>query len=144
MNRAEILSTAARAVTVDRAATHGDAERNFATIAAIWSTLTGATITAPQVALMLAGLKIARAWGNPQHGDSWVDLAGYAACGGEIATSTKTPSENMPFAAHFARRDAERAVAPASAPPDALGAVSGSHAYPGAEKASGKPKRGAR
>lgn len=30
-------------------------------------------------------LKIARISENPQHMDSWCDLAGYAACGGEIA-----------------------------------------------------------
>ena len=30
-------------------------------------------------------LKTVRAWGNPDHGDNWVDIAGYAACGGELA-----------------------------------------------------------
>ena len=37
------------------------------------------------VAIMMGMLKIARLASNPQHMDSWVDLAGYAACGGEIA-----------------------------------------------------------
>ena len=84
MNRSEILDTAKQAVTKDRAATHGDAEKNFNQIAAIWSLRTGATITAAQVALMMIDLKVARAWGNPGHADNWVDIAGYAACGGEI------------------------------------------------------------
>lgn len=34
---------------------------------------------------MLVDLKVTRAWGNPSHGDNWVDIAGYAACGGELA-----------------------------------------------------------
>ena len=37
------------------------------------------------MAIMMALLKIARISKNPQHMDNWVDLAGYAACGGEIA-----------------------------------------------------------
>jgi hypothetical protein len=34
------------------------------------------------VALFLACVKIARLSNNKAHRDSWVDLAGYAACGG--------------------------------------------------------------
>lgn len=34
-------------------------------------------------------LKIARLANNPEHMDSWVDLAGYAACGGEISGREK-------------------------------------------------------
>jgi hypothetical protein len=36
---------------------------------------------------MLIDLKTVRAWSNPEHFDNWVDMAGYAACGGEIATT---------------------------------------------------------
>ncbi|MGZ9811541.1 DUF6378 domain-containing protein [Pseudoroseicyclus sp. H15] len=83
--RTIILAEANRAVTVDRAATHGSAEQSFGQLAALWSALTGAAITPAQVALMLAQLKIVRAWNNPGHGDNWVDLAGYAGLGGEVA-----------------------------------------------------------
>jgi hypothetical protein len=34
---------------------------------------------------MMVDLKTVRAWGNPSHHDNWIDVAGYAACGGEIA-----------------------------------------------------------
>lgn len=85
MNRAEILDAAIQCVTRDRAATHGDAENTFGRIAAIWSARTGVTITPAQVCIMLVDLKTCRAWGNPAHADNWVDMAGYAACGGEIA-----------------------------------------------------------
>ncbi|NKX40971.1 hypothetical protein HGG71_05740 [Rhodobacteraceae bacterium R_SAG2] len=85
MNRSDILSTAAEYVTKDRAATHGDAEDTFAQIASLWSAYLGEEIGSTDVAAMMILLKIARAWGNPGHADNWVDIAGYAACGGEIA-----------------------------------------------------------
>lgn len=87
MNRSEILDTAKQAVTVDRAATHGEAEQTFSAIAAVWSARLGQSLTPAQVAILLSDLKTCRAWGNPAHVDNWVDLAGYAACGGEIATA---------------------------------------------------------
>jgi hypothetical protein len=86
MNRADILDAARQAVMVDRAATHGSAERNFTLIGEFWSSYTGATITATDVAAMLALFKLARIKANPAHMDSWSDGCGYLACGGEIAT----------------------------------------------------------
>jgi len=83
--RARILATARDAVMRDRAATHGEVESSFAQLAAVWSVRLGVTVTPAQVALMLVDLKVTRAWGNPGHEDNWVDIAGYAACGGEIA-----------------------------------------------------------
>lgn len=86
-DRATILDAAAQAVTVDRAATHGALENSFAQIAAIWSVRLGLPVTPDQVAILLIDLKTVRAWGNPRHADNWVDIAGYAACGGELALS---------------------------------------------------------
>ena len=86
MNRSEILEKSHQAVTMDRAATHGDVEDNFTSLGAIWSARLGVPISSHQVAIMLIDLKTVRAWGNPKHGDNWVDMAGYAACGGELAT----------------------------------------------------------
>lgn len=83
--RAAILAEAAQAVTKDRAATHGPVETIFAQIAAIWSVRLGVDVRPDQVAIMLIDLKTVRAWGNPGHRDNWVDIAGYAACGGELA-----------------------------------------------------------
>lgn len=85
MGRAAILDLARQAVTVDRAATHGAVENTFGQIAALWSARLGLTITPAQVCIMLVDLKGARAWGNPSHADNWVDIAGYAACGGELS-----------------------------------------------------------
>jgi hypothetical protein len=87
MNRADILATASEYVTIDRAATHGDAEDNFRRIADLWTAYLGVDdITSIDVAVMLALLKVARIRSNPTHADNWIDIAGYAACGGEIAT----------------------------------------------------------
>ncbi|MAN99921.1 DUF6378 domain-containing protein [uncultured Roseovarius sp.] len=93
--RSAILAAATQAVTVDRAATHGAAEQSFAQIAALWSVRLGVEITPEQVAILLVDLKTVRAWGNPGHFDNWVDIAGYAACGGEVA---KLRSAEMPKA----------------------------------------------
>ena len=87
VTRAEILATASQYVTKDRAATHGDAENNFQRIAELWNAYMDTdSITAIDVAVMLALLKVARIRSNPTHADNWIDIAGYAACGGEIAT----------------------------------------------------------
>lgn len=85
LDRAALLNTARDCVTRDRAATHGSVERSFEALAAIWSVRLGVPVTPAQVAILLIDLKTVRAWGNPGHADNWVDIAGYAACGGEIA-----------------------------------------------------------
>lgn len=92
MKRAEILTAASQAVTIDRAATHGDLEDNFSTIAAIWSVRLGVPITTAQVAILMVDLKTVRAWSNPAHHDNWVDVAGYSACGGELAAGVANGS----------------------------------------------------
>ena len=86
MNRSEILDAARQAVTVDRAATHGDVEDNFRAVAGVWSARLGVPVSPAQVAIMLIDLKICRAWENPAYEDHWVDMAGYAACGGEVSS----------------------------------------------------------
>lgn len=87
--RATILDAAAQAVLKDRAATHGAVEDSFAQIGAIWSVRLGVPVTPEQVAILLIDLKTVRAWGNPGHADNWVDIAGYAACGGELALNER-------------------------------------------------------
>lgn len=86
MNRSTILSTANTAVTADRQATHGKPENTFGLIAAYWSAHLDQPISAADVAVMMGLLKIARIKTTPDHTDNWIDLAGYAACGGELAT----------------------------------------------------------
>lgn len=88
MKRSEILDAARKCVCGEREKEYGSPENNFHTIALLWMVYLGdrlnADIRPEDVAAMLALLKIARiASGNAKE-DNWIDLAGYAACGGEI------------------------------------------------------------
>jgi hypothetical protein len=83
--RQVILDFAATAVLSDRNATYGEPEDNFATIANLWSSYYGMPFTRENVAIMQLLVKVARLAKTPSHTDSWVDIAGYAACGGEVA-----------------------------------------------------------
>ena len=85
MNRADILTTAEQLINGDRAKDYGDAADNFQRIAELWKPILGVNVTATDVALCLAQLKIARLIQSPTHEDSWIDAAGYIALGGEIA-----------------------------------------------------------
>lgn len=89
MNRSEILDTAKKYVTRDRAATHGDAEDNFTQIAEVWtwwlSERLRDPVTAYDVAQMMSLFKKARAKANKAHLDNFVDDAAYSALAGEIA-----------------------------------------------------------
>ena len=97
MNRAEVLATAKKCVCGEREQDYGTPEDNFTTIGLLWSVYLRAAhpelqkilpingIEAKDVAVMMSLLKVARiATGSSP--DSFVDLAGYAACAGEIAT----------------------------------------------------------
>jgi hypothetical protein len=87
ISRSEVLSTAERLVNGDRDQAHGAPALTFQRIADLWSVFLGVTITPAQVAELMILFKLARLSANPQHADSWIDIAGYAACGGEVAGS---------------------------------------------------------
>lgn len=83
MKRDAILSTAADLIRGDRHADYGDFKDNAECLAGLWSAYLGRTIHPRDVAPMLALLKLMRLRHGP-HRDSWIDLAGYAALGGEV------------------------------------------------------------
>lgn len=89
--RSDILDLAKRCVVGDREQDYGSPEQNFERIAEMWEaylvgkcTSADVCIQPEDVAAMLALLKIARIASGHAKADNWVDLAGYAACGGEI------------------------------------------------------------
>ena len=93
MTRSEVLQIAEKTVNGDREQDYGSPENNFKTIANLWEIYIstkcveqGADVCIlPQdVAVMLILLKTARIASGHAKADNWVDLAGYAACGGEI------------------------------------------------------------
>lgn len=101
--RREILQAAERCVCGERDQDYGGPEDSFALIARLWEPIIKARCVRPgadvcvdavTVALCMAELKIARATTNETHMDSWVDLAGYAACGGEIAAEKERGKNN--------------------------------------------------
>lgn len=87
MTREQILRTAEKCVCGKREQDYGTPESNFGLIARLWEDYLGRVIeiTPKDVAMMMSLLKIARIKSGGGTGDSFVDLAGYAACGGELA-----------------------------------------------------------
>lgn len=79
----ELLRQAASVVT-DRRRVYGEPADLFERVALRWSQVLGTKVTAAQVGLCLADLKLARLTMDPSHLDSLVDVAGYAACVGEV------------------------------------------------------------
>ena len=78
MTGEELLAHAA-AVVRDRRRTYGEPLDLFERVAQRWSQHLGTRVTATQVTLCLADLKLARLTVDPNHLDSLVDVAGYAA-----------------------------------------------------------------
>jgi len=79
--------------------THGDRNEhydtpsaNFRRIADLWSIYLGTPIEPHDVAAMNVLQKVARLMHSPLHRDSWLDIAGYAACGYETLDE-QTPQE---------------------------------------------------
>lgn len=89
MKRKEILETATLCVCTDRQGQYGTPENSFLCIARLWEDYLvtkniPVSLTPKDVAAMMALLKIARVATGHGKADNWVDLAGYAACGGEL------------------------------------------------------------
>ncbi len=102
MTRKECLDMATQCVLQDRASQYGGMEDNFGRIANFWSVYLGRKVYPADVAAMMALLKIARLRANPGHDDSWVDLAGYAACGAEcVRRPAKAEEEGVRVETHW-------------------------------------------
>ena len=94
MTRSEVLHAAEVCVCGQREEDYGTPEDSFRVIGELWETYlkakcigdpqTEVCIVPEDVAAMLGLLKIARIATGHGKSDNWVDLAGYAACGGEL------------------------------------------------------------
>lgn len=93
MTREEILEQAHKCVCGDRDQQYGSPESSFRMIAKLWepylqercvSDGADVNIMPEDVAAMMVLFKMARVATGSYSADSWVDAAGYAACGGEI------------------------------------------------------------
>lgn len=85
--RAKLLDMAKEIVCNNRESQYGTPEDNFKVVADLWRAyLQGNTeVNEVDVAMMLGLLKVARIRTGVFKEDSFVDLAGYTACGYEIA-----------------------------------------------------------
>lgn len=94
MNREMCLDEAKKCVCTDRNQQYGEPEQNFTVIAQLWQTYLQAALKSDEieilpcdVATMMVLFKVGRvATANVGKADSFVDMAGYAACGCECAT----------------------------------------------------------
>lgn len=87
-NRKDFLDEAEKLINGPRAKDYGPAKMNHERIAAIWNIMLDKKLVqaiAPEdVVACMVGLKLARLAEDITKDDSWVDIIGYAALGGEI------------------------------------------------------------
>ncbi len=85
--REQILDAAREAIMRGRESTYGCPEQNFGRAAKMVSAMLGIEVTAANIAQIMICIKLSRLQQTPEHTDSWVDTAGYAACGYEAANA---------------------------------------------------------
>ena len=83
MKRDQILDKAKILISGERAKDYGDAYLNHKRIAELWSPVLDKDITVEQVYACMIAVKLSRLIETPDHEDSWIDICGYAALGGE-------------------------------------------------------------
>lgn len=110
MIREQILETAIKTVCQDKQDLYGAVENNFQLIADFWSAYLNTPVKAVDVAMMMGMLKIARIRTGKFTQDNFVDLAGYAACGAEVAELdvSKKQDETLQKLQHVKELIAER------------------------------------
>jgi hypothetical protein len=83
--RVEALREAARIISGERNKQYGGPEENFERIAKIWEIIFGIPVSNEDVAMAMVAVKVARyASKSGYQPDTWIDIAGYAACGYEV------------------------------------------------------------
>jgi hypothetical protein len=96
LTRRETLETAIKCVCGNREEDYGSPENNFQCCADLWNIYLGSDIvSAHDVSVMMALLKIARIASGKTKNDSYIDAAGYLACAAEIITSKETTHDNL-------------------------------------------------
>jgi hypothetical protein len=83
----DLLEQASKLIGGDRQEDYGDKLTNHQNIANLWSVFLKTTITAHDVAICMALVKVARLM-NQHKKDSYIDMAAYAAIAGEIEART--------------------------------------------------------
>jgi hypothetical protein len=81
----EAMLRQAATLVAERRKAYGDPAASMATVAKRWSITLGRPVTPAEVSLCLIDLKLARLGHNPNHQDSIIDIAGYAAVLREVS-----------------------------------------------------------
>ena len=91
--RERVLRETEKAVMADRNADYAPPEENFRRIADLWNLyLEGKSeITPYDTAIMMVLVKVARIQASPHLLDHLVDIAGYAACAGDVLPEIELP-----------------------------------------------------
>lgn len=89
MTKEKLIEQAYTVVTGERQQAYGSPKDNLTVTAAIWSAQLSRILTRPitpgEVAQLMVGLKLARLVQSPDHVDSWLDVIGWGAVGGEVS-----------------------------------------------------------
>ena len=96
----DLLDEAKKLIGGDRQEEYGDKLKNHQNIADLWSVFLQKKITAHDVAICMALVKVARLM-NQHKKDSYLDMAAYAAIAGEIEAKNK---KNISFESEGERR----------------------------------------
>jgi len=79
MSKGSDMLAKAAATIVERGAVYGDPKTNMEETAALWAVILGIDVTPQQVAACMIAVKLSRLIRTPNHEDSVLDIAGYAA-----------------------------------------------------------------
>ena len=90
-----ILEEAISLIGKDRHDDHGPADKSFERIAKFWSIILDTPVQPHQVAQCMIALKLSRINHTSVNDDNWIDIAGYAALGGEIAQHFEVVSDDL-------------------------------------------------
>jgi hypothetical protein len=83
--RSHVLQTAERLVNNERNTQYDEPSADFARTAGMWTAYLGIPISMADVAMCMVLLKVARVRFAPEHVDNYYDIAGYGACGADVA-----------------------------------------------------------
>jgi hypothetical protein len=110
--RERVLTKATDAVMGARNNRYGPPKQDFDRSAGVLNSLgfqfQGGRIQSYHIAMIQAAVKLSRLTWSPNHEDSWVDLAGYAACGYECATLEADPLRSAPVATGISQGEEKR------------------------------------
>jgi len=92
-NRIWFLNEAELLINGPRANDYGESRINHERIATMWSIICKTEITPEQVIACMIGLKLSRLSEDITKSDSWLDIIGYAALGGEMVNEERKQSD---------------------------------------------------